>query len=348
LRSYVRRTVWAWLRVLGGVAILALLLWRLGTGPFRHGLATVDGPALAAAAGLGAVATLCCAVRWRLVARGLGVRLPVPAAVAAYYRSQFLNTVLPGGVLGDVHRAVRHGRDVGDLGRGVRAVVLERAAGQLVQVGLAALVLAGLPSPVRGYLPAVTGAALALGVGCWVAAARLAGPRLRAAGAELRAGLVARGNWLGVTATSTVVVAAHLGTFVVAARTAGATVPLVRLVPMGLLVLLAMGVPVNVGGWGPREGVSAWVFAAAAGTAATGVATAVVYGVLVFVASLPGAAVLAVPRLGRTAPQSAAPQSGGPQSAAPPSGAPPSGAPQSGASGPARVAGRLTAGAARG
>ena len=39
-------------------------------------------------------------------------------AVAAYYRSQFLNTTLPGGVLGDVHRGVRHGRDAGDVGRG--------------------------------------------------------------------------------------------------------------------------------------------------------------------------------------------------------------------------------------
>ena len=45
-------------------------------------------------------------------------------AVAAYYRSQFLNVTLPGGVVGDVHRAVRHGVDIGDVGLGVRAAVL--------------------------------------------------------------------------------------------------------------------------------------------------------------------------------------------------------------------------------
>ena len=33
-----RATVWAWLRVLGGAAIIGFLLWRLGTGPFWHGL----------------------------------------------------------------------------------------------------------------------------------------------------------------------------------------------------------------------------------------------------------------------------------------------------------------------
>jgi glycosyltransferase 2 family protein len=58
-----------------------------------------------------------------------------------------------------------------------------------------------------------------------------------------------------------------------------------------MLVLLAAALP-NVGGWGPREGVTAWAFAAAGLGASLGVATAVVYGVMVFVASLPGAAVL--------------------------------------------------------
>ena len=55
----------------------------------------------------------------------------------------------------------------------------------------------------------------------------------------------------------------------------------------------------NVAGWGPREGVTAWVFGAAGLGAAQGVATAVVFGVMVFVASLPGAVVLVVAWLRR-------------------------------------------------
>ena len=72
--------------------------------------------------------TVCCAWRWRLVARGLG--LEPPAAHARSRRttaSQLLNTTLPGGVVGDVHRGVRHGREVGDTGRALRAVAWERA-----------------------------------------------------------------------------------------------------------------------------------------------------------------------------------------------------------------------------
>ncbi len=82
-----------------------------------------------------------------------------------------------------------------------------------------------------------------------------------------------------------------------AARTAGSTAPLTLLLPLTLLALLAMGVPANVAGFGPREGVAAWAFAAAGLTAAEGVATATVYGALVLVASLPGAAVLLARRV---------------------------------------------------
>ena len=55
-----------------------------------------------------------------------------------------------------------------------------------------------------------------------------------------------------------------------------------------------MSVPLSVGGWGAREGVTAWAFGAAGLGAAQGVATATVYGVLAFAATLPGAAVLVV------------------------------------------------------
>ncbi|MGC4892425.1 lysylphosphatidylglycerol synthase domain-containing protein [Micromonospora sp. DT31] len=296
----------SWVRPLVGVAVLVVLVVSVGTGPFLTGLRLVDVPALAAALGIGVLTTVCCAWRWSLVAGGLGVRLPMRDAVAHCYRAVFLNSTLPGGVLGDVHRAVQHGRDAGDVARGVRAVIWERTAGQVVQVVIAVAVLAAFPSPVRPYLPALV-AALVVAALAVVLAAR-AVPRsgasrwaraARAALADVRAGVLGRGTWAGVVVASTVVFAGHLATFVVAARTAGIDAPLSRLLPLTLLALLAMAVPLNVGGFGPREGVAAWAFAAAGLTAAQGVATGTVYGALVLVASLPGAAVLLARRLPR-------------------------------------------------
>ena len=67
-------TRWAWLRVVGGAGILALLLWRLGTGAFLEGLRVIDAPTLALAFTIGLTTTVLSAWRWCLVARGLGLR----------------------------------------------------------------------------------------------------------------------------------------------------------------------------------------------------------------------------------------------------------------------------------
>ncbi|KPI14633.1 Lysylphosphatidylglycerol synthetase/glycosyltransferase AglD, partial [Actinobacteria bacterium OK074] len=246
--------------------------------------------------------TVLSAWRWAEVARGLGLRLPLGAAVADYYRALFLNAALPGGVLGDVHRAVRHGQSAGDVGRGVRAVVLERTAGQIALVALGIPVLLVLPSPVLAQTR--HGAELlglaALGGLAIVAAVRMGrsgrpsrrGRAVRAALAEARTVLFDRRTGPTVLLSSVVVLAGHLLMFLVAARAAGSDATPAELLPIALLALIAMGLPLNIGGWGPREGVMAWAFGTAGLGAGTGLAVAVVYGVLSFVASLPGIVVL--------------------------------------------------------
>jgi len=285
---------------------LAVVVWSVGTSPFLDGLHAVDGGALAAASALAVATTVCCAWRWRVVARGLGVDLPLGTAVAAYYRSLFLNLTLPGGVIGDVHRGISHGRDTSDVGRGLRAVAWERSAGQVVQAVVTVAVLLVVPSPVQGAMPLVALAVLATAAAVALAArVRRGGDRSRwmrwrsLAARELRDGLLARRAWPAIALASALVVVGHTVTFVIAARTAGATASPSELLPLALLVLLAGALP-NIGGWGPREGVTAWAFAAAGLGASLGVATAVVYGVMVFVASLPGAAVLVAAWVGRT------------------------------------------------
>jgi glycosyltransferase 2 family protein len=287
------------------VALLAVVIWRLGTGPFLAGLEAVDGRALLAAAAIFFLTTVCSAWRWTIVSRGLGLRLSLPAAVAAYYRAVFLNLVLPAGVAGDVHRGVSHGREAHDVGRGLRAVGWERGAGQVVQVVLTIAVLLVLPSPLRSSMPfvAVAAAVVVLGV-VLVGRVRVNGGRSRwtrvrdAVAADVRNGVLRRNALPAVVLASALVLVGHTATFFVAARTAGVDAPLSRLLPLALIAMLAMVLP-SIGGWGPREGATAWAFAAAGLGADRGAATAVAYGVLVLAASLPGALVLVVGGLPR-------------------------------------------------
>ncbi|MGP4020842.1 lysylphosphatidylglycerol synthase transmembrane domain-containing protein [Saccharopolyspora sp. 5N708] len=302
------RRVWPLLQVLGGVAILVALVWRLGSGAFVEGLRVINAGAVVAALGIGLLTTLFSAGRWCLVARRIGLPLRLGTAVADYYRALFLNAALPGGVLGDVHRAVRHGQHADDVGRGVRAVVLERSAGQVVVVAAAAAVLLSQPSwlpdlAAWSYLPGVVAVGLcAVAFVAWGRSTARGRRAVATAVAEIRHGLLARDTWPAVAVLSAATLLGHLALFLVAARVAGVVAPASQLVPLMVLALLAMGLPINVGGWGPREGVTAWAFGAAGLGATQGLTVAVVYGVLAFVASLPGAGVLLLRRSRRPAP----------------------------------------------
>ena len=88
---------------------------------------------------------------------------------------------------------------------------------------------------------------------------------------------------------------------------AGATASTLALLPPLLLALMAMSLPISVGGWGPREGVAAFTFWMAGLGAPLGVTSSVAYGALALIASLPGGAVLLARRLAR---DPAAPGSG--------------------------------------
>jgi uncharacterized membrane protein YbhN (UPF0104 family) len=297
--SVVRRFGPSLLRLAAGVTVLWFLVREVGAAPFGDGLRAVTWPAVVAAVTLTALTTVCSAWRWRVVARALGVGIGLPAAAGAYYRSLFLNSVLPGGVLGDVHRAVMHGRRAGDVVLGLRAVGWERLWGQVIQAVVTVVVLLTLPSPVRPALPYVlAGVAGVAGCAALVVrrVARRGRPRLasaaRAVSADLRRGLLARAVWPQLTLASLLVMAGHTATFVIAARVAGCTAPLGELVALLMVVQTAVVIPLSIGGWGLREGAAAWAFAAAGLGAATGITVATLYAVLMLAAVAPGAGLL--------------------------------------------------------
>jgi uncharacterized membrane protein YbhN (UPF0104 family) len=289
------------LRPVAGVAVLWFLVRLVGAAPFEDGLRAVTWPAVVAAVVLTALTTVCSAWRWRVVARALDVRIGLPGASGAYYRSLFLNSVLPGGVIGDVHRAVTHGRRVGDVARGVRAVGWERLCGQVIQAVVTVFVLLTLRSPVRPALPYVLAGVVGV-AGCTALVVRGAALRgrsrlARAAKAvsdDMRGPLLAPSVWPQLVLASVLVVAGHTATFVIAARVAGCTLHLGELVALLMVVQTAVVLPLSVGGWGLREGAAAWAFAAAGLGAAAGVTISTLYAVLMLVAVAPGAGLLLV------------------------------------------------------
>jgi glycosyltransferase 2 family protein len=294
-----------WLRLLVGAGILVALVARVGTGAVVDAMRAIGPGSVLAALGIGLLTTVFSAWRWCLVARGLGLRLPLADAVADCYRAVFLNSVLPAGVLGDVHRGVNHGRAAGDVGRGVRAVVLERLAGLLVLVVVGVGVLLAQPTLLAVAAvdfvpgPVVSVGALAVLVVVVALGAAMRGERasrfrnaLRTGLADVRAGVFSLATLPGVVLLSLATLAGYLALFVVAARASGSHAALGELLPLLVVGLLAMGLPLNVGGWGPREAVTTVAFGAVGFGAAQGLTVAVAYGTLSLISCLPGLGVL--------------------------------------------------------
>lgn len=289
------RKAWPWVRAAAGLAVLAALVRAVGVHAFATGVRALDPGSIAAALVITAATTACCAWRWRIIVHAVGGELPVGAAIGAYYRSQFLDATLPGGVLGDVYRGVRRGVHVGKLGRGLRTVFWDRALGQAAQLALAALVLAALPSPVQHAMPAV-GAGLAVVLAAVIALTRSprhprdagrVGGWLQRTVADLRR--IRAPAWTGIAVASALAIAGYVAIFMLAARAVGVTLPPLRLLPLLLLTLVAAAIPFNIAGFGPREGAAAWAFGAAGASAQQGVAAATLYGVLGLIAVAPGA-----------------------------------------------------------
>lgn len=281
-------TLRRWLRPAAGAAIVTVLLARFGADPVLRGLQAADGLLLAVAVGLTAVATACCAWRWRAVADALEARIGFRAAFLSCYGAQFLNAALPAGVLGDVHRAVEHGRRAGSTGPAVRSVVWERALGLSVQVVVTVAVVLAVPGALRPLAATVGVAAVAVALLVLLA--------LRRTGRDLAAILGRRTVAATVVGASLGVAACHTVVLLAAMAASGVDLPAAQTVALALVVLLASAVPTSLAGWGPREGAAAWAFTAVGLPASDGLAVSVAYGVAALVATLPGALALLLAR----------------------------------------------------
>lgn len=287
------------------LAILAGAFFLFGHNDILSHLANLPVSAIALALGLFTFQVLLSAWRWHFTARQLGLCISWPEAIREYYLATVINQVLPGGVLGDANRALRHGAVTQERAKAVHGVMIERLSGQVVLVVMAAMAWWMLGMSGREIsdlsvrfqadaaiiLAGVAIVGLGLGIGF---RAKLRGT-VGAFRGSLQVALL-RPSVLGMQLlSSTLVVSSYILVFVVLARGMDAAMPVEVLVPCILCLLLAMVIPVTVAGWGVREGAAGALWIWAGYPAAEGVALSIAYGALFLVSSLPGL-VFALPR----------------------------------------------------
>jgi uncharacterized membrane protein YbhN (UPF0104 family) len=288
------------LRVLFSLGLLAGVFFVVDTQILIERISALDLFWVAAALLVTIPQYLLSAARWQLTAKRLGASLSLPTALSEYYLAVLTNQVLPGGVLGDAARAFRHGHSlrrqehVRTYGAALRAVVFERASGQLVLMFVMLLGLLFWPSPSDGtpFLRVIVVALLVLLIAAGALVFIRRGSSKVSQGGileEARHALLAPDVLPLQLLYSLSVLATYLICFYCAGRAIGIAMSFAEVIALVPAILFSMTIPLTIAGWGIREMSAAALWGLANLTPADGVAISVAYGIIVLLSALPGA-----------------------------------------------------------
>jgi uncharacterized membrane protein YbhN (UPF0104 family) len=291
------------LRIAASLLLVALVFYFADPPRVLRSLGHTDPGWLAAGFVAAIAASLLSALRWRAIARWLGLTAATPGVMRAYWQGITANTVLPGGHLGGDALRVLHLQQAGNaLIPAAASVALDRFSGlwMLTVLSLAAstAALGLLPA---GYLPRseilalLTLAALIAPWLLWQFSAVLQRwlPKKIANLLDILHGRPhgARLYWQQMFWSASVQVFSVLA-YALGGKAVGLDLPFdLFLVAAGPVFILA-AVPLSVGGWGTREAASALVLGALGAPKEQAVAAAVLYGLFAALQGLLGAGTL--------------------------------------------------------
>jgi uncharacterized membrane protein YbhN (UPF0104 family) len=228
--------------------------------------------------------------RWRRISNDLGLPLSRLNATSEFGLSTLLNQVLPGGVVGDAIRVWRQRSGHGTFGGPLRAAVVDRAIGHVAHVAVTAfglglwIVVHPTPPPEIAWAIVGTIAVVLMCVWNWPV------PGVRRVIADARTALTGWHRALEHTTVSIVLVGLFLLCFWCCAQALHLPLGVGAITAVPLL-MLALVLPISVGGWGLREVSATAVLGTLGWSVESSVALSAAYGMVNLVGASPAALV---------------------------------------------------------
>ncbi|MGB5864030.1 MAG: lysylphosphatidylglycerol synthase transmembrane domain-containing protein [Sulfitobacter sp.] len=275
-----------WLNIAVSLAVVGALIWWAEPEAILEHLQGASIGWLALAGISLTTLTFLMAKRWQIVAAALEIEISYPRAVGEYYITQMVNLMLPGGVVGDISRAVRV-RHEGDLIRAAQSVAADRIAGQVVMfatlgVALAAALL--VPAGIAWSIYSWIGIVLA---GVFIIVALILARRENATG-RFVAFILHLLRDTRLMLLNLVIMVILIFSLYACARATGTVIPPAGWFTLIPLILSAMLIPLSVGGWGWREGAAAALFPLIGASPSAGIAMGIAYGAMMMITAIPG------------------------------------------------------------
>jgi uncharacterized protein (TIRG00374 family) len=296
-----------WFRALVTVLLLGLVLTRVDFSAAWSSLANAEWEWLVAASALMAAAIVVGGARWYLLLRAASIDVSRRSAIRAFSLAYFFNTVLPTSVGGDAVRAWVVGRPTGQVVLAATSVVIDKvtALACLFVLAWAALIIdsSSIPSAVaHSFVWTTLIVAVAIGVFLAAAAgsvrlARRLPQRLRSAaetaGSALHSWLRSPRLLLNLLGLGIAYQLMGVGVLVLIAKAIGFDLPLALAAVAAAVILVAMLVPISIGGFGVREAGFVILLGEAGVSATDATLLSLLSAVIILVASIATLALLA-------------------------------------------------------
>jgi len=266
-------------RIALGVALLVAVVWYVDPAALARQLAAIEVRWFIAGVAASVVSNIFSAARWAAIARGLGLKAPLGAAVRMYFRGMTMNVLLPGAtVSGDLLRGYQLAQQQNNpLLRSGLSVLLDRLSGLWILCAcslfslIAALAIGLVPVEKHTWIY-LAGLVVALALP-WLPL-----PVERAENARRQAlqsgGPILRSIWLSVLVQVFSAMALWFGGFAAGVQL---SYPVMLAAAAPIFIMGAM--PLGWGGFGARE-LSAVVVLGALGVAPEqATVTALLYGI---------------------------------------------------------------------
>jgi len=234
------------------------------------------------------------AYRWMYISQFTNLEISFSYSLKFYYISNFLNNVLPGGILGDLYRIYHTSEDkkkLIELGKSFQSVLFERLSGQIV---LFIVFLTSLTFYFLYYGKYTAFLYLFLFMISIVIISRLI---LRRKFKNFFKRNIFGKNFSSIFSGSIFwqhffysffVISSYISIYVITALSLKLNIDYFSFLVFTPLILFSMSIPISVGGWGVREVTALLVSFLLGLSASASVTVSIVYGLLNFLCSLPG------------------------------------------------------------
>ncbi len=234
------------------------------------------------------------AYRWMYISQHTNLNISFVYSLKFYYISNFLNNILPGGVLGDLYRIYHTSEDkkkLLELGKSFQSVVFERISGQIVLFLFFIISLTFYFLFYEKYIAFLY--LFTLLVFLFFFFRLLFKKKLKDFLKKNIFGKNFKSIFLGPVFWqhffySFLIISSYISIYIITALSLKLEIDYFAFLVFTPLILFSMTIPISIGGWGVRETTALLVSFLLGLSASASVTVSIVYGLLNFICSLPG------------------------------------------------------------